>query len=645
MDDLAGLNWSAPDQKPAPAPAPAQSAPTNPALPSFPSLRPSPSPFASGRSSPLASQGSGNTGTKPSAPKIAPDSFGNLLNFGTGKSNANLSLRERQDQLEAEKRKKEEERRRQAQAQYGDGSFLDSLGQTQSGSLGTPSPATSGPSSLPGLGSGTHHEKAATESDDDLFAAFKASTKVDNSSYFPPPASSSPPPPTSAPVLDLSDPQAWNTSGALAGTSGGGFADEDDDPFGLNRLKSSTNPPPPPAADGGGDDDDDLLGDLGKPVDQVRKKNTGPVFAREPEPGKPIEDSSSESEAEPPAPSDDPFDRAVAQLVEYGFSPENARRGLTESGAGLDVQAAVNWLLDDAHRQAREKQKGGRGAGERSGERGERVSSQSRSSTPSWMREGQLGDDARRRDNRSPVGLDGDFAKAAAAVGSSFLKSANNLWKTGQKKVQKAVAELQQEGDPSQPKWMRSAQGHSRAEDTDRQTPEVTEEALMLEMGGPPGTRPGRAAAPQRRDVGEARLRETTPALPTRPGKGSQAPAGWQQAGQQFTDPRSRLGRRGAGEEESFQAYVSPARRRKPAAPPQPEAKPAEADEDLLFGEAAPTPRAAAQTPPARPIPEPAALVPATTTTSSSRSTTGGPTPCPRATRGRRSGTPTRPSG
>ncbi|AEO56268.1 hypothetical protein MYCTH_2301004 [Thermothelomyces thermophilus ATCC 42464] len=599
MDDLAGLNWSAPNQKPASAATPAQSAPTNPAIPTYPSLRPTPSPFASGRNSPLPAQGSGNAGTKSPAPKIAPDSFGNLLNFGTGKSNANLSLRERQDQLEAEKRKKEEERRRQAQAQYGDGSFLDSLGQTQSSSLRTPSPAISVPSSLQGLDSGTHNGKPATESDDDLFAAFNASTKVDNSSYFPPPASSNTPSSANAPALDLSNPQAWNTSGAPAGTSvGGGFADEDDDPFGLNQLKSNTSPPPPPAADG---DDDDLLGDLAKPVDQVRKK-TGPVFAREPEPGKPIEDSSSESEAEPPAPSDDPFDRAVAQLVEYGFTPENARRGLTESGAGLNVQAAVNWLLDDAHRQAKEKQKGGRGAGERSTERGERASSQSRSSTPSWTKEGQSGGGARGRDNRSPASLDGDFAKAAAAVGSSFLKSANNLWKTGQKKVQKAVAEFQQDGDPSQPKWMRSAQGHGRAEDTGRQIPEVTDEALMLEMGGPPGTRPGKAA-PQRQDAGEARLRETPPALPTRPGKGNQAPR-WQQAPQQFMDPRSRLGRQGA-EEETFQAYVSPARRKKPAAQPQPEAKPAETDEDLLFGEAAPTSRAAPQTRSAQPSPSP----------------------------------------
>ncbi|KAL2197448.1 hypothetical protein P885DRAFT_68586 [Corynascus similis CBS 632.67] len=597
MDDLAGLNWSAPKQKPTPAPA--QSVPTNPAIPAYPSLRPTSSPFASGRNTPLSAQGSGNPAAKPPAPKATPDSFGNLLNFGVGKANANLSLRERQDQLEAERRKKEEERRKQAQAQYGDGRFFDSLGQSHSGSLRTPSPAVPAPSSVRGPSLGIQNGKPAAESDDDLFAAFNASTKVDNSSHFPPPETSSTPSPANAPRLDLSTPQAWSTPGASAG---GDFAVEDDDPFGLSQLNSKTTAPPPPT---GGDDDDDLLGDLGKPVDQV-KKQSGPAFAWKPEPGKPIEDdsSSSESEVEQPAASDDPFDRAVAQLVDYGFTPENARRGLTESGAGLNVQAAVNWLLDDAHRQAKEKKKGGRGAGDESMERGERASSQSRSGTPSWMAESSPGDGPRRRDNRSPASMDGDFAKTAAAVGSSFLKSANSLWKTGQKKVQKAVAEFQQDGDPNQPKWMRSAQGPGRANDTGRQLPDVTDEALMLESGGRPETRPGRVAS-QRRDAAEARTRDGPPALPSRPGRESQVPK-WQQASQPSMDPRSRLGRQ-AAEEESFQAYVSPARRRKATPQPQPETKPAEAEADLLFGETATASRATPQArpPQASPAPRP----------------------------------------
>ncbi|KAK4127763.1 hypothetical protein N657DRAFT_641796 [Parathielavia appendiculata] len=591
MDDLAGLSWSAPKQG-----KPAQPADANPGASTYPSLRPTPSPFASGRNTPLSAQGSGNIGPKSSNPKPAPDSFGNLLNLGAGKSSANLSLRERQDQLEAEKRRKEEERRKQAQVHYGDGRFFDSLGQNQSSSLRTASPAIPAPPSATGPSPGIQNDNPPADPDDDLFAAFNASTKVDNSSHYPPPAPSSSPSPTNAPRLDLSNPHAWNQPSTEVGGGSGG---EDDDPFGLSQFQSNAKLPPPQPAD----EDDDLLGDLGKPVDQVRKK-TAPAFARDPEPGKAIEDSSSQSEAEQPAASDDPFDRAVAQLVDYGFTPENARRGLTESGAGVDIQAAVNWLLDDAHRQAKEKSIGRGGGREQPRAAEARTSSRPRNGTPSWMREGPPADGARSRDNRSPASMDGDFAKTAAAVGSSFLKTANSLWKTGQKKVQKAVAEFHQDGDPNQPKWMRSAaQDHPGAGDRRRQMAEVTDEALMLEGGGRPGGRPGSSAF-ERHAPSEAQSRDRSPALPVRPGQVSQVPK-WQQASQQSLDPRSRLGRQ-AAEEESFQAYVSPARRKKTTPQPQAETRtPAKPEPDLLFGSA--TPSTSNLTPPVRsPQPSPA---------------------------------------
>ncbi|KAL2127846.1 hypothetical protein VTI74DRAFT_10096 [Chaetomium olivicolor] len=573
MDDLAGLSWSAPGQG-----KPAQSVPTsNPATSTYPSLRPSPSPFASGRNTPLSAQGSGNIASKPPVPKPAQDSFGNLLNFGSGKGLANLSLRERQDQLEAEKRRKEEERRKQAQAHYGDGQYLDSLGQSQSGSLRTPSPAVLSPPPATASSSGVQNGKSAAESDDDLFAAFNASTKVDNSSYYPPPATSDNPSPANGPGLDLSNPQAWNKPAVPSGGNGG-FEDDDDDPFGLSQFQTKARAPPPAAAD----EDDDLLGDLGKPVDQVRKKaaSSAPAFAREPEPGKPIEDSSSDSEVEQYTASDDPFDRAVAQLVDYGFTPENARRGLTESGAGLDVQAAVNWLLDDAHRQAKEKSKGRAGGREQPRANDERAPSQTRNATPSWMKETPPADGARSRENGSPAS-EGDFAKTAAAMGSSLFKTANNLWKTGQKKVQKAVADFQQDGDPSQPRWMRSA-GQDHVGGDGRQAADVTDEALMLESGGRPERR-ARTLAPESRAPSEPRSRDRSPPLPPRPG--SQVPK-WQQ--QTPLDPRSRLSKL-AAEQESSQAYVSPARRKKATPQPQPQAKPpAEPEPDLLFGSAAP---------------------------------------------------------
>jgi len=594
MDDLSSLQWTAPNpSKPAAATS------------SFPALRPTHSPLGSGRNTPLSAQGStpgGSSAFKPPATSKAAQesSFSNLVNFGTAKSAANLTLRERQDLLEAERRKKEEERRKQTQAHYGDANFLDSLG-SQSGTPRTSSPAIappSGPSAAP-----TRSGKPA-ESDDDLFAAFSASTKVDNSSHFPPPAASNRSSPANAAPLNLGNPQAWNKP--IIASGGGGLIDDDDDPFGLNQLKMKATAPPPPAPPIA--EDDDFLGDLGRPVEEVRRKQPQPQpqrqppsFSRAPEPGKAIEDSSSDSEPESNRPSNDPFDKAVAQLVDYGFTPENARRGLTESGGGLNVQAAVNWLLDDAHRQAKEKAKGGQGSGLREpvGNAPGRASSQSRNGAPSWTREAE---GARSSDNRSPASSDADFTKTAAAVGTSLLKTANSFWKQGQKKVQKAVQEFQQEGgDPSQPKWMRSTQQDLEAAGEKRR-PDVTDEAMMLDSGIRPGRRPG-MTGPDSRPSSNTTSRDQSPAFPgARPVQGSSVPK-WQQGSQSAgLDPRSRLSKQ-AVEEQSSQAYVSPARRKKTTLQPPPEAEP-----DLLFGSAEPPrsqPQVTLPSRPAQPSPAP----------------------------------------
>lgn len=631
MDDLSGLDWSASSNSSS-KPNPPKTT-TTPAFSSFPAIRPTPSPFASGRSTPvLSNQGSGSVAPKSNNnpfSKPAQDSFSNLVNFGSSsaQNTAKLSLKEQQERLEAERRRKEEEKRQQLQAQYGG---LDALGQLGSGrNSGTTSPFAAGfggPTSIPSpaisrgasplnpttLNNLNMATNKPSESDDDLFAAFKAETKVDNASHYPPPMVASPPPVTataSVPRLDLSDPSAWGApkpstpapAPAPVSTANTAFAGlDDDDPFGLGELSAPKKSAAPPAP--AFDEEDDLLGDLAKPVDQVKKQQqqrqpqpqaARPSFSQRREPGKPIEDnedsSSSDGELErPPRPSDDPFDRAVAQLVDYGFTPENARRGLTESGAGLNVQAAVNWLLDDAHRQAKEEARAKNGGQQHTGRSEERGASQSRAGRggqggPSWMREEQQqAERSRSRDNRSPASLaEVDFAKTAAAVGTSLFKTANSLWKTGQKKVQEAVKEFQQEGgDPNQPKWMRDAaeyeQGGRRP-----QAPNVTDEAMMLEGGGRPSRRPEST----RERPAESRTASNGPQRHASP-----VPQWQQQAPPSASlDPRSRLSKQ-AIEEQSSQAYVSPARRKKATPQLQPEVPPAQfEDEDLLFGSSGPS--------------------------------------------------------
>lgn len=562
MDDLSGLDWSsskstAQNNKP----------PIGNAQPfSYPPLQPTPSPFTSGRNTPLSAQGSGALGSRPPTQKPAQDSFGNLLSFTGAKktATANLSLREQQERLEVQKRRKEEERRKQAQAQFGDGQFWDTLGSSTSR---TTSPAIQPPPISSPLASKSPVGNSAS-ADDDLFAAFNANTKVDNASHYPPPPSSARTTPANTQTLDLASPSAWNQ---LATNKAGGFGD-DDDPFGLSELKQIARPSQPTSqAQPNVVDDDDFLGDLAKPVEEVRRHMPAPVPSRQAAPGQAIEDSSSSSDDEVPA-GDDPFDKAVAELVGYGFTAENARRGLTESGGGLNVQAAANWLLDDAHRQAKAKAQGKKGPG--LGE-GERAASRPRN---------EASDGSGRRDNRSPAQGEPDFAKTAAAVGNQLFKTANSLWKTGQKKVQKAVAELQQEGDPSQPKWMRDAQAQADravAERNARQAQNVTDEAIMLESGQRPVRKQTRPPT-EGRSASNGSSRDQSPVVAGVPK--------WQQQAQYPSrlDPRARVSKQ-AVEEESAQMYVSPARRKKMT--PQPrveEVRSAQQESDLLFTSSAP---------------------------------------------------------
>lgn len=591
MDDLSGLDWSS---------KPTGTQPKPPVMnPSYSSLRPTPSPFGSGRTTPLSAQGSGSVAPKPAPAKPSQDSFSGLMSFGSGpaKAKQNLSLAERQAQLEEEKRKKEEERRKQTEAQFGNGQMWDALG-----SRGTPSPAIQHPSPFqkpPTL-------NTTANDDADLFAAFNKDTKVDKASHYPPPESQRSTPANAAPI-DLTNPNAWASTSL---SNGGGFGAEDDDPFGLNEIKPAKTTAPVQQAD-----DDDFLGDLGRPVEEVRRKQQ--AAQPQPEPGKPIEDddSSSSDEQPPPQPqrkpraNGDPFDRAVAQLMDYGFSPEDARRGLTESGAGTNVQAAANWLLDDAHRKSKAKAQG--------------RSASTHSDRPP------------RSGGRSPARGEPDLAKQAASVGNSLFKTANSLWKTGQKSLQKAVADFQQDGDPSQPKWMRDAQ-QARAHGSRHAGLDSTDEALALEAGGRPQARRTNSRPIVEHRSSQPNSRGQSPAL-SAGSRSSPAPR-WQQQAQPPAafDAKSRLNRL-AADDDSFSSYSSPNRRKKTPQPtPTPEPKKAEPEPDLLFGSQEIKPSQSLPQRPARSTPQSSRPTPQPsrpTSQAAQRRTPPAPTPSPRPVR------------
>jgi tetratricopeptide (TPR) repeat protein len=337
--------------------------------------------------------------------------------------------------------------------------------------------------------------------------------------------------------------------------------DDDDDPFGLNQLKSPppTSAVPPPTQL---DDDDDVLGLLAKPADSILK----PTPKREPEP-------------EAPAFSH-PQDQAVAELVDMGFPADKARHALETTDSGTDVQAAVGYLLNQAHSQSRQRTRpknDGREAELRANTNPDR----SRMRDADWN---GLEARARRQEASNASQAEKAPGEVAAELSTKFLKTAGTFWKQSTKKLQQAVEEFNSDSDSSQPKWMREPERspserrtqtreneagvgrRRRRSSAARQEASVTDEAMMLETARPEPRRPARggfddSSADTSRDHSPAfqsRLRETTPAKPTF--LRSQHPSA--------PPPKQSLSR-AAIEEQASQAYISSARRRKaPVAPP-----------------------------------------------------------------------------
>ncbi|RPB03823.1 hypothetical protein L873DRAFT_1668898 [Choiromyces venosus 120613-1] len=570
MDDLAGLSWnsSSSSSKPPPPLKPTSPVPLN--------VRPSP--LSSRTVSPA------NAGTKPPP---TGDSFSNLVSFGRNKANgSNMTLQERQKQLQEQKAKEEEERRKKMDALFG-----GSLGGANAGfwdilETGRVSPVPA---------------KKVDDDEGDLLAAFNAAAPVDNSSYYPPPIGSGVATPLQS--VDLTPIVMVDFT-----NSGMGSSNNIMDPFDLDNLPSrDPSPFKPQHYSSNAFDDDDILGDLGKPVE-----------ALPPRPSPKME------EPPVPLPGNDPRDPAIAEIVDMGFTVAQAKKALSETDTGLDVTAAVGWLLEDAHRKSRPASTNPSGSRSGSQARQERSADPPRrrredSGQPAWMRDG------------SGEAQEKDIGQMASQIGGTLFKSANSLWNTGKKKVGKAIAELQDGntndgGDANIPKWMRDARqpqfetaGSSRdsekrergrfseedmrpARPTQREKdpePSITEEALMLEAGsGPPLRRRqekeklSRALSEkeqiqlQRQQAFEAAIRQKEQEMRERE-RPRQAPP--PAASIPNSSDRRAMLSRGAVEEDSAVQYVSKNRRRPPPASSSiaSSSKPATPEPptgDLLFG-------------------------------------------------------------
>lgn len=550
MNDLNGLDWSS---KPATGP---NQKPGN-----YSNLSPSalkPTPPRSGRASPFASNVSLSAPSKTSIP--TNDSFSNLVSFSGNNANKNLSLQEQQKRLADLKLQELAKNKKNTQDQWAGGDDVwNNLGS------GRNTPAVQNSNDTP-----VSSSKRADD-EDDLFATFDK------------PVHATSKPSVTQNVAKQLDP-------------------EDDDPFGLSELQARNNAPTRPAQSLLADDDD-ILGDLGRPVTEQ------PPPKREPSP-------------KPMPVSDHPQDKAVAELVEMGFPADKARRALESTETGLDVQAAVGLLLNQAHEVSRQKARG------RDSAQGiDRHDDQPGPRRPRPMQSdlGREQLETNRRERSSTPS--GDAAKAATDLGTAFMKSAGAFWKQAQKQVQHAVSELNSDSDSSsQPKWMREAaalpQSRSRNDGQieirrakagpavkQKQT-EVTDEVMMLESERP--TPPPRSTTRSRAehvfDSSADTSRDHSPVMPSRLRQShSPQPAFMRQQQQdplasmmrpkpQAPPPTRSMLNRQAAEDQASQAYVSSARRRKPAAAPS-AGIPTEGD--LLEG--APAPSITTQSFPSRP--------------------------------------------
>ena len=603
MDDLAGLNWDTPK------PTPIQKHSTANYYPSSVTLNPS----LSGRSTPSlqapfgAPKAPGSVPSRSNSSTPANDSFANLVTFQNVHPSKNLSLQEQQRILE-EQKVKQQQGTKKASDTYtadGDGTFWDKL---ESGRT-TPNKVTSPPGyaatdeyggqklsstiNKPFAGVGTSSSQATRLTQTRTFGnekepvfGFDGIAKRSNVSGGE----------SISANVQMSDGAGRPLVGSSAQKSQvrdqTPANDQDDDPFGLGMANAEA--PAQKQKSTESEDDDDVLGLLGRPVSEFQQRSLPD--------SQPTETTGNASSHQ--------HDHAIAELVEMGFSPETSREALQNIDSATDIQAAVGWILDQAHqkskRQLRTADDGRHGSLPR--ERSRRSSgSHNEAATPAWMRqEAGSTQDQQRQNSRSPANSEKDPAKIAAELGNNLFKSANSLWKTSTKKFNQAVAEFNSDTGSNQPKWMRDTSMKTdagRPRETNRQSNGqdrdrvvnastqsslessndliVTDEALMLESGDArptrkPQSRPRLEAPDQSRGTSTNQVQS----MNNGPQNSDDRPSRHVQ--KVSSEPRSRLNRQTI-EEQVSQAYISPARRKKATPNPPAEPRAHSPEPDLLF--------------------------------------------------------------
>lgn len=523
MNDLSGLDWTSKPEDNKKTTIPNASY-------TFANLRPTPP--VSGRATPLNGPASNPT---PKSVTPANDNFASLVSFTSSNANKDISLQERQRRLAEEKKKQLLGKGNSAGGV--DEHIWESLGSGRS----TPAPSIS-VSGRPANSTSETDTQSSQQDEDDFLAVFNR--------------------PTSSTAIHT---PKIETSGTLDGHLGSAQSqpasngmqhadfEDDDDPFGLSQIKPS-GPSTHTSVPARVDDEDDVLGVLAQPASSVMK----PV----PQP---------ESTVPPTA---HPQDQAIAELMDMGFPANKARQALESTESGIDVQAAVGYLLNQAHSESSQQSRPRHG-----NVRDEPGSALSQNR--SRGRDANLNGADRhsgRQEYSAPSQAERAPTDVAAELSTKFLKTAGTFWKQSTKKFQQAVEEFNSDSDSSQPKWMREPEKtpserrvetredeagvgrRRRRSSTARQESSATDEAMMLETARP---EPRRAVRKRIEDSSADTSRDHSPAIPSRLREGvPPKPAFLRPQQSSAPAPKVTLSR-AAVEEQASQAYVSSARRRK----------------------------------------------------------------------------------
>ncbi|GAC75497.1 FOG: TPR repeat [Moesziomyces antarcticus T-34] len=516
MDDLLDLTWQ---------PSSASHSSTQPSQPSKSAYKPPNYHTPPLSSSPAAAPAIAPSKAAP-APAPAPvtantDAFSSLFapsSSSSTKQQANLSLAQRQQLAQQQARNKADDEKRRNDALW---SGIDSSAWIQPAAASRPSSAANA-------------AKPTTQPSDPWdFDSFTA-------------PSSKP----SAPALTTTQPTPTKSHSTTAPAN--------NDPFDFDGCQSSH--PAPTAAHV--DQSDDILGALAMPVSEL--KPSRPHDRRVAALSSSASASSSADSSRVPSPasgrrptptarSRSPPPHVIGQIVEMGFSPQQARQALARTPSGLDVQAALELLVgadsnDQDEQLARQLQ-----ARERTSFRDSDDDDAAHAAAPRRRQPPQSGTQ-RDTDEATPDWqhqADQLYAQASE-IGSSVLTKASAFWSSAKAQAQKALEEhnragaersttpsdagserhrARRWGNPTataakskewegKPKWMVEAE---LAQSNDTAATASSDEPAQL-GGGPAGaspqlpTRPAAApkaayASPHRR--GPTRSSAASPAPPT----------------------------------------------------------------------------------------------------------------------------------